>query len=65
MEHGVHADEALVELGPTRQGVGGGVEGAQPQLGVPGDGKDFIDARAGEAGSDRKRLGRCAGGQGE
>ena len=65
LQYGVHADDALVKLRPSRQGVGGGVEGTQPQLGVPSDGKDLIHVRAGEAGSDRERLGWCARRQGE
>ena len=58
-------DDALVELGPAGQRVGGRVEGTQAELGVPGDGQHLVHAGPGEAGSDRERLRRRAGGQGE
>ena len=65
VEHGVQADDALVELGRLVRRVGGRVEGAQPELGVPGDGEHLVEARAGEARSDRERKRWRTGGQGE
>ena len=58
VEHGVHVDDALVELGPTGQGVGGRVEGTQAELGVPGDGK--TSSRPGPV--KRAAIGNAGGG---
>ena len=65
MQDRVQLDDALIELRPARQSVGGGVEGAEAELGVSGDGHNLVHASADEPGRDRKGLRWGAGWEGE